>query len=389
MRVLILVSCPRDFGGFHRASAMGRALATRGHDVTVCFRATRPRSGCESTLSEETCRFVELPGVTNSLLTKLLTVGALARHILFGRPDIVHVFASVHPEHLLMIAACRLFGRTCVVDWDDLWIDSPVFHARGRVVRRYLAWAEALGPRLGSAVTVASEFLAGQAAHLARGPILKVPNGVWKKQFAVWERTGARQALQIPMTRLVVLAFGNSYLQGRGKLLIKCADAILRLRADAEIILNVDPMRIWREDGRGDPVPRTLCSIRCIGQIPPAELGKYLAAADFVLFPTTESAAERACFPIRLGSYLNGECPIATNHGDTEAARLVERYGCGIVGRTVSDLAEQVVLAATDDILMNRLRARVRLAKRDLAWEAIVEQVERLYTDVHSRVRGA
>lgn len=379
---MLLVSCPRDFGGFHRTSAIGRTLANCGHEVTVYFRGERGRLTSISTVSEENCRFVELPRISFPFFTKAVSATIIVALILLRRPDIVHVFASVHPEHLAAIATCRLIGLKCVVDWDDLWTDSPLCHARGSVVRRYLKWSESFGPRFATAVTVVSDFLESKARHLTRRPILKVPNGVWRKQFTLWERCAARQALGIPQGRLVVLAFGNSYLQGRGKLLIECADAILRSRLDAEIIVNVDPLQMWREDGEGQAPPITLPAIRCVGQIAPADLGKYLAAADFVLFPTTDSPGERACFPIRLGTYLNGECPIATNSVPTEAAGLVERYGCGILGTSPSELAAKIEFVAADEVRMEALRGGVRRAKEDLDWEKLVKQLEGLYTTV-------
>lgn len=382
MKLLFLVPCPRDFGGFFRVTYIARALAKHSHEVTVLFHSKNFRLGIVRSRSAENFNLVELPNLSNRPLTKLLHIPFVLLWVLFQRADVVHVFTPVHPENFLTVLLCRLLRWKCIVDWDDLWVDSPSYHGGGSLMRAYLRWTEPTSARLASGVTVASRFLEQEARRIGCRAIHWIPNGVWKDQFDLSPKSDARRLLGIADDALVVLAFGNTYMQGRGRLLLECMAALLQQRPDAVVLFNLDPSAVWKDENPNVPPPVALQLARCVGQIPQAQLGTYLGAADFVLFLSSNRFSEQATCPIRIGSYLNGECPIATTSSPTETCRLIQQYQCGIIGDTPAEVASRILKAIQDQAQMSALREGTRRAKHALDMDSLGIELTRFYQAV-------
>jgi glycosyltransferase involved in cell wall biosynthesis len=273
-----------------------------------------------------------------------------------------------------------------VVDWDDLWVDSPSYHGGSRLVKAYLRWVEPLAPRLASGVTAASHFLEQEAKRIGCRLIHRIPNGVWKEQFDLCPRGDARRVLGIPEDALVALAFGNTYMQGRGGMLLECMTRLLQERSDAVALFNLDPSVVWRDERPGQPSP-SFDGIRFVGQIPQKELGTYLGAADFAVFLSFNRLSEQATYPTRIGSYLNGECPIATNLNPTEVCHVVQEYGCGVVGSSPTEVAKLMWETFRDAQKMSTMRDGARRAKAVLDYDALMDGLVSFYETVTAVAR--
>lgn len=382
LRLLFIEPCPRDFGGYFRAISLARAIAKLGHQVKVVVPART--WGPLRTHSEvgEGVHLVEHAEISRWPFGKIVRIPLVAAEVLASKADLVHVFCSVHPENLVgLLLACAL-KKKVLVDWDDFWQDSPAFLDAGSAVRSYVKFAEEFGIQRGLGVTVASAYLANRAKRLRSGPIHRVPNGVWKEQFDLVPRSRARQELEISPDALVVLAFGNTYLQGRGRMLVEAFARLLREKPDAIALSNLPLDALWRADGGSGPLPPSAARARCIGQIPQERLGLYLGAADFVVFLSSNCPAERASYPIRIGTYLNGECPIVTNQQETEVGLLVRRFGCGIIAKDPVQAAYAMIKAHQDVPAYQAMADGTRAAKAALDCDLIGQDLLRFYEKI-------
>ena len=383
MNLLFIQPCYRDFGGFFRASYLARGLARMGHEVTLITPQLPNKAGVSRGWLEKGVEHIELPNVgPHFALAKFLRIPRIVAQVAKRRWDIVHICETVQPENLAAQIAGRLCGHTVVVDWYDFWTDGPIYEHSGGLVRTYLRWAEHWAPKLASGVVVISNYLEDAARALGCRHVLKIPIGVWSEQFSLWDRQAARASMGLPMDAPLFLAFGNTFLGGRGKLLMECFDQISTRLPDARLIVNIEPQVIWAENAPGCKPPPIDQRIMCVGQIPQQELGKYLGACDMVLFPTTDGRAERACFPTRVGSYLNGERPIITLRTDTEVSNLVERYNCGIVADSPRELAEKVMSSFAAPEKRLAMEDGARQAKAALAYPMLCARLLEFYKEL-------
>lgn len=180
MNVLLLYDCiyPRSVGGVeHRNHELARALAARGHRVTLAGFAEAP---------SEPVPGVEIlpvgpPGRLYTASGKRSTGEAarLARSVLrldLRRYDVVET-ANIPYAHLPPLALrCRKAGKPLVVTWYEYW---------GRYWRRYLgarwpvyAAIERMTAHLGSVAISSSRLTAGRVARVRGEEVPVVPIGI-------------------------------------------------------------------------------------------------------------------------------------------------------------------------------------------------------------------
>jgi len=83
------------------------------------------------------------------------------------------------------------------------------------------------------------------------------------------------------------------------------------------------------------------------------KLSLYMGAADCILFAMGNTTLEKACFPTRIGTFLNGKRIIVANDTDTEACNILKQYQCAIVGKDPEDIAKRVIGIFYDKVQKN------------------------------------
>lgn len=180
LRILLVYDClyPASVGGVeHRNHELARALAARGHRVTLAGFADCP---------SEPMPGVEIlplapPGRLYTDTGKRSTGEAarLARSVLrldLKRFDVVES-ANIPYAHLPPLALrCRLAGKPLVVTWHEYW---------GRYWRQYLgpkwpvyAVAERITAHLGKAAIAVSRLTAGRVERVRGQAVPVIPNGI-------------------------------------------------------------------------------------------------------------------------------------------------------------------------------------------------------------------
>lgn len=170
-----------------RALPMAKALARRGHRVTVLLPPWPDREDAGRSWEDEGVRIVVLPEPEGPLFHLRVAV-RMGWAVLRMRPDIVHVFkpkAYAGLVHWLLWHLRRLgrFRGGLVLDTDDWegpggWNDrNPYSPAQ----RRLFAWQERWGMIHADALTVASRTLETLAWAMGIPPrrVFYLPNAAW------------------------------------------------------------------------------------------------------------------------------------------------------------------------------------------------------------------
>jgi glycosyltransferase involved in cell wall biosynthesis len=175
-----------------RALPMARALAVRGHSVTVILPPWQNPEDAGQHWEEDgvAVENVPLPPRVPGLFY-LLTALRLARRALALRPDVVHLFkpkAYSGLAHWLLSWLPRARRPCLVVDTDD-WEGPGGWNEIGGYTpaqRRFFAWQERWGLAHADTVTVASRALESLVWALGVPPerVFYVPNGVAESKEA-------------------------------------------------------------------------------------------------------------------------------------------------------------------------------------------------------------
>jgi hypothetical protein len=310
--VLLISPCHKDFGGWYRASNISTHLGLNN-------------------------KFIYNPRHSSNLLYNLLIGIRNCFHVLGA--DSVYIFECVYPQTLLPCVFTLLLRKKVILDIGDEWLDSPTYNRGNWLVRSIIRFLDTRFSRFFD-ITVTSDYLLNK---YGRG--LKVINGVNTDEFTPIPRSIARRILNIPQDAKVVLSLGNTFEGQRDKLIKETWRYFSRLYPQAILIYG---LYIGKE-----------------------ELGLYLGACDLVLFPTGGRPNEQACFPIRIGTFLNAERVIATDDSDTEFHRILRPFNCMITGHSPEEIAHNMTRFFTNRVL----ETNVVKAKESLDWKNVIKEL--------------
>ena len=382
MKILIIEPCYVNYGGYFRSFNIALALSRKNIQVDLLVSSnknfrffTRRRKINEKFQLYELPRLNIHPFFNGRLLRALL---AFFRG-LFGRYDIIHACVPTQLEANLPALGLKLLGKKVVVDWDDYWMGTPIFSGHPWV-KKYIHFCEKRSPKFFENIVVVSDFLENKARQWGAKRTLKLINGVNVNQFAVHTREEGINKLNLDKNKKYLLAFGNSYANDRASLLFKTFGRIYKLDPEIRFIFNFDPYAIASQQNLADKVDmECFKNIINVGHIRQKDLGYYLGVCQAILFLQGETEDEIACFPIRIGSYLNGEAPIITNDVDSEAGNTLKKYGCAIIEKDINVLAEKTAEFLVDGDWQKKIRGNVILAKNELSWDNLIEKLVSFY----------
>lgn len=195
LRILLFYDClyPWSVGGVeHRNHELARALAARGHRVTLAGFAeapSEPFSGVEVLPLAPPGRLYTSMGKRST--GEAVRLARAALRLGLERFDVVEA-ANIPYAHLPPLALrCRLAGRPLVVTWHEYW---------GRYWSQYLgpewpvyAAVERIAAHLGTAAIAVSRLTAGRVRKVRGGEVRVVPNGVPAEAIRRAAEEGARQ----------------------------------------------------------------------------------------------------------------------------------------------------------------------------------------------------
>ncbi len=180
LRLLLFYDClyPESVGGIeHRNAELARALAERGHRVTLAAFTATPRHEERGVEVLPLGRPAPAHGAARRGARDALRLAAAARRIDLAPYDVVET-ASTPYAHLFPLALrCRRHRRPLLVSWHEYWGDY--WRGVGGALWRGLAAAEWVAAQLGTAALAVSELTATRLrARRWRGETVVLPNGV-------------------------------------------------------------------------------------------------------------------------------------------------------------------------------------------------------------------
>lgn len=385
MKILFIEPCHINFGGYFRATNIGRGLVHNGCQVDILLASDKKLFfGIKKHTLEPGLVFYELPKFYFNVYIQGRLIRAFIAIIfgLFKKYDIIHLAMPIEPETNIPALFFWLIGKkNLVIDWDELFENGAL--KNNYLLHQYATFFEHLFPKLFKNYVVVSDILASLARQRGVKNINKTINAVNTYQLQTVNRQKARHKLKFKDNFLYFLTFGNTYLGQRVYLLFKTAEKIINLYPNSIFICNFDPEKLLIRDGFIDKIKKdTLKHFQNVGYIPDAMLGHYLSAADASYFLMEASQNDQACFPTRIGTYLCGESIIVTNDNQSEASRTLQKYDCAIIESDLDVLAKKAVNLLTNPQQLTNIKKNVTKAKLELSYDNITKNLVDFYQNI-------
>ena len=375
-----------------RALPLGKALAARGHRVTVIippwdWPADAGREWQEDGVQVRCLPL--LPSVPGLFPVALLV--RLVRAALDTQPDVVHCFK---PKAYAGLAAFLLwYGRgmglwqgRLVVDSDD-WEGPGGWNERGGyswAQRRFFAWQERWGLLHADAVTVASRTLETLAWSLGVPPqrLHYLPNGI--SPWSVVQGEGSSIRRRHGMGDCPVVLCYTRF--------VGCGPA--RWAAIVAGVAALAPLARFLVVGAGLAGEEHEFQVRIqahglaervtlAGWIPEEELPGYFAATDLALFPLDDILVNRARCPAKLADLLAVGVPVLAE-AVGEARTYIEGGVSGLLlpaGSQPAKWGSEAAALLKDGPRRRRLgMAAQRRMQEEFAWDRLVEDLLDLYS---------
>lgn len=389
-----------------RALPMARALAGRGHAVTVLLPPWQNPEDSGRCWEDGGVAIENIPlppGVPG--VFHLLTALRLVRRVLAIRPDVVHLFkpkAYSGLTHWLLARLPRARRPRLVVDTDDWegpggWNDlAPYPPAQ----RRFFAWQERWGLTHADAVTVASRTLESLVWALGVSPelVFYVPNGVGSRPLdarGLQLDLGGHSAssgrnpvillytrfFEFPVSRVIEVfqrvreRMVDARLLVVGKGLYGEEEELLRLAASSGLSV------IQHGSAITDRTFPFAHDVTYCGWVPDDLLPAYFAQADVAIYPFDDTLVNRAKCAVKLRDLLVAGVPVVAE-GVGQNREMIRHGETGwlVEPGDVVSFADAVVRLLEDAPLRRRLgQAAARDVWERMAWVKLVDAVERAY----------
>lgn len=390
MKMLYLNHNVIGSGTWQRASNFARALARRGHAITVVTTHPTARGGfTEREL--DGVRVLEAPdlwwGPARTGWDPWNTLRRVLR-LRNERFDLVHAFDGRPAVSIPAMLISRRAGVPLFMDWADWWGRGGRIQERsGWPVRTFFSpietWFEESFRTRAVATTVISAALRERSVGLGVDPgrILEIPNGCDPEGVRKLPREEARAALGLPADVPLVAHLGTLTPPEMDFL-------AMALRKVAERVAGFRVVLIGRPGARPPADLVASGSIRVTGFVNDLAMNQWLAAADACLVVLPDTISSRARWPGKVNDYFSAaRATVITDVG--AAARLVRDQRLGwVTAPTPESFANGICAALARPFEAAAAGARARhLAEHELAWRFLAERLEHFYF-LHASAQG-
>ncbi|MGH2369624.1 MAG: glycosyltransferase family 4 protein, partial [Chloroflexota bacterium] len=397
-----------------RVLPLARALASRGHTVTVLVPPyDHPEEGGQVSFVGK-ARVEALPveaGVPEESPRQAIVqprlAAAMARRALSLRPDVIHIFKPKAVSGLAQLLLWHGRRAGCLVGWQGnapaLVLDTDDWEGFGGW-NEYEAypwwqklacdWQERWGLTHADAVTVASRTLEAQAWSHRVTPerVAYLPNGLAPEDLPGWREADGRPVRAwLGLGAAPVLLLYTRFFEFVPERAVAVLARVCAAIRDAKLLVigagkygqERRLKALADERGLGD-------AIVLAGWQAPESLPGVLAAGDVALFPTDDNLANRAKCSVKLLQALwLGRAVVADRVG--QQAEYVQHGATGLLSDPddPQTMAAAAVELLRDPALARRLgdagRHRV---EQDFNWINLAARAERAYTAARSSFRS-
>ena len=418
-----------------RALPMARALAKRGHRVSVIVPPWDSPEDAGKSRWENGVQIINTPLPKQPApLFHITLTNWLAKLALQQNPDVIHFFkpkAYAGLAHLLLHTLRRLKRHSVRLvvdedDWERAWNAIEPYSA---AQKRLFEWQEPWGIAHADAVTVASKHLQFYAETLtAPERVFYVPNGVRSlpgrieigRAFEVWQShlemvAGSNAFAETVPPKEVVSALAgqreshglaSSYhgeirarydLFGFPIVLLYTRFVEFKLPFLLDVMHRVHrrmPETRWLIVGEGffreektlaEMIRGTALENRVIfaGWVEPAALSGYFAAANVAIHPYDDTPINRTKCSVKLLDLLAAGVSVVAGNVGQNAEYIRQRYtGLLVPPGDAAAMAEMVVTVLNNESLQSMLgTAAVQDVQTRFSWQKLVETVEAAYIE--------
>lgn len=386
LNILFLNHNIENYGTYFRCANLAKALALRGHRVTLICSTRENFSLKIKKRLQKNLITILLPRVRISHYHTGHTLRALLNsfYLLKKNFDILHSFVfPVHPISFPTIIA-KVFKRDIKIylDADDLWKGGWATYYK-QPFKYVLERSEELLPQFSSGITVVSELMKKRfrAVGVPDNKIYYIPNCPTFKREEIG-KAQARARIGTSKDRLLI-CMGHTYTEGLFIMLDAFITTLqkipnLKLIFLGKMVLSkpfYKKMNIY--------LNKYPSNIILVGEKDIDEVKEYIAASDALLLPMDNNPIEEARFPIRFADYLNSGRPIVSN-AVGEVKRIIERYQCGFLAEPTNrdDFADKIAEALTNEEFAALICQRaMEVVDKFLNWDKVSKILENIYYD--------
>jgi len=301
-------------------------------------------------------------------------------YILIGNYDVIHVFESVQFESNLPLILCMILNKKVVLDIDEEWQASlPYIKSKG-LIHKYIYWCDVNLVKKFSHLVVTSDYLLQKYTRLGVPCVLKIINGTENTNRKKISQPNARKKFPIANSEKMILSIGNTFAGQRAILLYETFFELYKLDSSIKLYTNINLVKTLKENGYSKKVDSNVINnITNTGYLSNKQLALYLAATNLTLFVSGSENSEKACYPIRIGTYLSANKVIAINQVPTETFNSLKPYNCTISGSTAKDLALNIHNYFINICWQKKLQLNTYKAKKKLCWNNLAKQLNIFY----------
>jgi glycosyltransferase involved in cell wall biosynthesis len=382
----------------HRALPMAKALAARGHTITLLVPPWDHPVDAGREWGKDGVRIVNvrLPPKLPLLFHAMLAL-RLVRRALSLRPEVIHCFkpkayAGLAHFCLWWLRRLRLVPLDVQLvvdedDWEQAWNEVENY---SRAQKRVFAWQERWGLTHADAVVVASRELARLVKGVGVPPnrIFYVPNGA--------RPSPADQADQPPLSgdaaeivcmlwelddAPVVLLY-TRFFEFRLERIVQILRRVAAQAPRAKLLIVGEGL-FGEESDLDDILAAAGLSSHAVftGWVEADRLPGYFAATDVAIFPYDDTTINRTKCSVKLTDLLAAGLPVVADAVGQNAEYLVDGQSGLLVdpGDDVAFADAVVRLLGDADLRAQLGAAAARRMREHFAWGKLVEEVERAY----------
>jgi hypothetical protein len=388
MKVLMIEPCYASTGGYFRAYNNAKSLSERGFVVDLLVSSNKKFEFRIKKRKINDCFWLhELPRLDlnpHINFTGRVLRGFIGLIMSFRKKyDIVHVCNPTQFESNIPGIILKLLGKRVVMGWDDYFGGSPIFDNL-KFTTKYINFCENHAPKFFENMVVISDYLGNMAKKLGAKRIVTITNGISDSvRITIHPKAEARYELDLSNDKKYLFALGNTQSWERTLQLLRIFEKIQKLDSNIMLICNFDPYEVIKISEKEHKIEKKfLDKIINVGYIAEKNLEYYLSAADAAILIQGEFENEKACYPMRVTSYLGAELTIIMNDIDSEIGRILKQFQCAIIDKDEEILARKTVAYLHDENWQKELRKKVRSAKKEMSQDKIILKLIDFYKSI-------
>jgi glycosyltransferase involved in cell wall biosynthesis len=377
-----------------RAFFIGRALAKRGHQVSILMPPYDNLEDSGRIWEQDGVRLENMPLRRNDVWHQLVVPARMARRAVQLDADVIHIFKPIAYSGLAGMVLHWFSRRPLVLDTDDWegtggWNDVNPYPV---LWKRLFDWQERWLPRHTDAVTVVSRTLQTQVWGFGVDParVVYLPNGPdahWRDQDDVSEESTSELRARLGVGSAPVALYLGTIPHG--------SDLDLALQALALTSGELSEAHLVIA-GVGDGLPALEAQAQGLGVadrvvfpgwVEHGQVRVYLAAADVIVNPYRDTLINRSkCAGKMIAAMAMGKAVITSRIGENLAYIEHGRSGLLTEPGDADDLAQALLAALSDRGWAAELgqNAQKRIWEK-FDWDARVGKVERIYQIARER----